>query len=339
MANIVLADGNDGTNITYPSTSDTGDFEITANAGYYFASLPIVTATSYTGDLNGVCTLNETATICTVTITWYTPLIEITIDGIDVLPTTQPIPTQVGMFIPYVVTPTIMQQISQLVFADTSTDIGDYILSLRQYDFPLEKTKDVEIRLGNNRTQIKAPISLQSEYTINFGNITIPNTNNNINDYDNREINIMLPYLGLFALDNKKYTGKTITLTYSIDIINGLGVAKISIVTNNSTIDTDFFSGKIGKDLPYKTSQINGLQGLIDVEQNGLYPLEPYILILYHTNVDTIFDKYLQQTVNYYDKLSNLHGLHNVILTDVQFATQTIQDELIMLMSTGVIFP
>lgn len=335
MANVVIASGNDATNITYPSTADYGvDWYINANAGYYFASLPIVTATNIVGqEITASVTLNNDSTIATVYITSYVPLTLITIDGLNVLPSTQPIPTQAGLYIPYVVNKSKMQALSQLIFDSTAADLNEYILSLREYYFPLEVTNDVEIRLGNLRTGVSAGISLLTTYTIDFGNATIPDTNNNINDYNNRNISIVLPFLGKQDLDASTYTGQTVNLKYDIDIITGLGIATLSI----DDIGIDFYSGKIGKDMPYKTSQINGLQGVIDTEQQPLYPLQPYILITYRKNT-TGADNTITN-INDYVQLSQLQGFNS--FASVQMDSQiphNLQAEIQQLLQLGVYF-
>lgn len=210
------------------------------------------------GMLNGV--LSENDTLQTFNVTYLSTAAQskpaqIYFTNFDVV---QNAPTLQQQFLTYYkCNDDILNQLSKKAFQvidrngqAVDIDLTQYIASLRLYPFEIGASDPLDIILGNYNISVKSPLAQSLYHEIDMGNVTIAPTNNNVNDY-NATIKIILPFIGMQTLTATWYAGQTINLKYNVDISSGLCSATLTV--NN--IPVDIFTGKIGKDMPYKVSE------------------------------------------------------------------------------------
>lgn len=208
-------------------------------------------------------------------------------------------------------------------------DLGEFVISLKRFYCELGETTPNKISCANFTTNVDAETPLYDVVNINCGSVTIPAVNNSSLDFES-EIEIFLPFIGFRSLSSD-YVGKTISLIYDIDIIRGVGVAKLicdeiifDIMDCVPCVDVLF------KPLSYQTS-------LINVVDKSAYGLTPYIIVKSLPNANTL--KMYPQSER--RKLNNFEGLCKIV--DVDFAVSpsniadnTVLEEIRKLLEEGV---
>lgn len=108
----------------------------------------------------------------------------------------------------------------------TPIDLGVYVNRLQRLYFNVPvKTTDV-IKCGNYNTGISTHAPVNNKITHDFGTVEIPTVNNNTVDYQT-VVQAFLPFVGFVNVPND-YVGKTVQLTFDVDIITGTGVYKLT---------------------------------------------------------------------------------------------------------------
>lgn len=234
----------------------------------------------------------------------------------------------------------ILNQLSKKAFQvidrngqSVDIDLTNYIASLRLYPFEIGASDPLDIILGNYNIQVKSPLAQAIYHEIDLGSVTLAPTNNNSNDY-NATIKIILPFIGMQSLTATWYAGQTINLKYNVDITSGLCSATLYI----DNVPIDIFTGKIGKDMPYKVSNQYVNTNLIDTTIQDTYSLTAIITVLYHAN---------------YNETSIVNDYSNVLMSDLTEKdigyceidnlalpydmTKEIQDEIRQVLRNGII--
>lgn len=108
----------------------------------------------------------------------------------------------------------------------TSIDLGVYVNRLQRLFFHIPvKTTDV-IKCGNYNTGVSTHAPVNNKIKHDFGTVEIPTVNNNTVDYQT-VVQAFLPFVGFVNVPND-YVGKTVQLTFDVDIITGTGVYKLT---------------------------------------------------------------------------------------------------------------
>lgn len=108
----------------------------------------------------------------------------------------------------------------------TSIDLGVYVNRLQRLYFHIPvKTTDV-IKCGNYNTRVSTHAPVNNKIIHDFGTVEIPTVNNNTVDYQT-VVQAFLPFVGFVNVPND-YVGKTVQLTFDVDIITGTGVYKLT---------------------------------------------------------------------------------------------------------------
>lgn len=329
-------------------TAMTFSFTAKCRSGYVFArSSEFSCRNTYgsyitgIGMLNGVLSENDTLQTFNVTYqsaTTQNKPAQIYFTNFDVV---QNAPTLQQQFLTYYkCNDDILNQLSKKAFQvidrngqAIDIDLTQYIASLRLYPFEINASDPLDIILGNYNISVKSPLAQSLYHEIDMGNVTIAPTNNNSNDY-NATIKIILPFIGIQTLQATWYAGKTINLKYNVDISSGLCSATLSI----DNIPVDIFTGKIGKDMPYKVSGQYINPNLVDTTIQDTYSLTAIITVLYHANYNetSIVNDYSNVTISNllnqdigYCEIDNLTLPYNM--------TKEIQDEIRQLLRNGII--
>lgn len=130
------------------------------------------------------------------------------------------------------------------------------------------------LKCGNYNTGIAVQTPEKDVLTLDFGNVALTGLNDNAEDY-NAQISVFIPCRGFVAVDSK-YIGKTVNLSFKVNVITGDAVAFLSC--DGVIFQLESFS--LSRDVIYKTgtTELN-LVGGTQWDEQILYGLEPYVLI------------------------------------------------------------
>lgn len=137
------------------------------------------------------------------------------------------------------------------------------------------------LKCGNYNTGITVKTPEKDVITLNFGDVTLTGLNGDSEDY-NAQISVFIPCRGFVAIDSK-YIGKTINLSFKVNVITGDAVAFLSC--DGVVFQLESFS--LSRDVIYKTgtTELN-IVGGTQWDEQILYGLEPYVIITQNTTVN-----------------------------------------------------
>lgn len=137
------------------------------------------------------------------------------------------------------------------------------------------------LRCGNYNTGITVQTPENDVISLNFGDVTLTGLNGDSEDY-NAQISVFIPCRGFVAVDSK-YIGKTINLSFKVNVITGDAVAFLSC--DGVVFQLESFS--LSRDVIYKTgtTELN-IVGGTQWDEQILYGLEPYVIITQNTTVN-----------------------------------------------------
>lgn len=198
--------------------------------------------------------------------------------------TTEVIEKNYGAINAYVVTTDMLDAFAKKRFAERTgdeVDLGVYVNRIKRIFTNIHTFGSADIVCGNYNTEIKATKPSKDSFIISFGEINIPVKNGDNTDYES-DLQLFLPFVGFVSIDSE-LIGKTVSLTYEINVITGKGVARLS--TENIMLYV--WDVEPSTDVLYRTAN-NELQliGGDSWEESYLYGLEPYILIKWYTSLN-----------------------------------------------------
>lgn len=177
-----------------------------------------------------------------------------------------------------------LDEFSNVRFIDNEeeVDLGNYVNRL----FRLFVNVDIEtqdyIRCGKYNTDILVNVPETDVITLDFGDVAIPEHNENITDY-NSTIQLFLPFIGMVTIPND-YIGEVISLEYDVNIVLGRGVIKLYA---GGTI-FQYYEVDLKSDMIYKTlAQDTNYFGSDSWGVNDLYGLEPYVIYKWYEGKQT----------------------------------------------------
>lgn len=137
------------------------------------------------------------------------------------------------------------------------------------------------LRCGNYNTGITVQTPEKDVISLDFGDVTLTGLNGDSEDY-NAQISVFIPCRGFVAIDSK-YIGKTINLSFKVNVITGDAVAFLSC--DGVVFQLESFS--LSRDVIYKTgtTELN-IVGGTQWDEQILYGLEPYVIITQNTTVN-----------------------------------------------------
>ena len=202
------------------------------------------------------------------------------------------------MYTVYSVSPSDLQAVSNKRFVNVSgsdayneqliTYINDlYRLPLAFQDLPTQA-----LMLKNETVVSNAHVIPNVTYAYDLGTVTLPKKYDNSNDYNN-VYDVMLPYYGVYTLDNAKALDTPIKIQAVIDIISG----SCTYIFSREGHAIDSVKTNIKENLPYMTRDMQQLGSLSTVT---MFEVEPSITCYYHD----ITNAYVNKDVN--DTVSNL---------------------------------
>ena len=137
------------------------------------------------------------------------------------------------------------------------------------------------LRCGNYNTGITVQTPEKDVISLNFGDVTLTGLNGDSEDY-NAQISVFIPCRGFVAIDSK-YIGKTVNLSFKVNVITGDAVAFLSC--DGVIFQLESFS--LSRDVIYKTgtTELN-IVGGTQWDEQILYGLEPYVIITQNTTIN-----------------------------------------------------
>lgn len=160
-------------------------------------------------------------------------------------------------------------------------NLGIYVNRIRRIftNVPISGTDS--LRCGNYNTGITVQTPEKDVIMLDFGDVTLTGLNGDSEDY-NAQISVFIPCRGFVAVDNK-YIGKTVNLSFKVNVITGDAVAFLSC--DGVIFQLESFS--LSRDVIYKTgtTELN-IVGGTQWDEQILYGLEPYVIITQNTTVN-----------------------------------------------------
>lgn len=137
------------------------------------------------------------------------------------------------------------------------------------------------LRCGNYNTGITVQTPEKDVIMLDFGDVTLTGLNGDSEDY-NAQISVFIPCRGFVAVDSK-YIGKTVNLSFKVNVITGDAVAFLSC--DGVIFQLESFS--LSRDVIYKTgtTELN-IMGGTQWDEQILYGLDPYVIITQNTTIN-----------------------------------------------------
>ena len=160
-------------------------------------------------------------------------------------------------------------------------NLGIFVNRIKRIFTNVPVSGTYSLRCGNYNTGITVQTPEKDVITLNFGDVTLTGLNGDSEDY-NAQISVFIPCRGFVAVDSK-YIGKTINLSFKVNVITGDAVAFLSC--DGVVFQLESFS--LSRDVIYKTgtTELN-IVGGTQWDEQILYGLEPYVIITQNTTVN-----------------------------------------------------
>ena len=225
-----------------------------------------------------------------------------------------------------------------LTGTDVLLDYGDYILSVLELPFTIDPALIAgteNVMLGDKDTHVVANKVSVDVITVDMGSITIPETFNNLLDFDNTTAILHLPFAPSVNIDIEYVVGQTISVEYQIDCYTGKATINIkSTKIGNNVLDTHYVS--LGINIPYaKNSGGDIVNSNIEIGGNN-HITNPFIEIVRSDAqlINGMFtipiaDEQLLNTQTGFIQVENIDLNSNAIKSE--------KDDLINILKAGVI--
>lgn len=160
-------------------------------------------------------------------------------------------------------------------------NLGIYVNRIRRIFTNVPISGSDYLRCGNYNTGITVQTPEKDIIMLDFGAVSLTGLNGDSEDY-NAQISVFIPCRGFVAVDSK-YIGKTINLSFKVNVITGDAVAFLSC--DGVIFQLESFS--LSRDVIYKTgtTELN-IVGGTQWDEQILYGLEPYVIITQNTTVN-----------------------------------------------------
>lgn len=160
-------------------------------------------------------------------------------------------------------------------------NLGIYVNRIRRIFANVPVSGIDSLRCGNYNTGITVQTPEKDIIMLDFGNVTLTGLNDDSEDY-NAQISVFIPCRGFVTVDSK-YIGKTVNLSFKVNVITGDAVAFLSC--DDVIFQLESFS--LSRDVIYKTgtTELN-IVGGTQWDEQILYGLEPYVIITQNTTVN-----------------------------------------------------
>lgn len=207
-------------------------------------------------------------------------------------------------------------------------NLGIYVNRIRRIFANVPVSGSDSLRCGNYNTGITVQTPEKDIITLDFGDVTLTGLNGDSEDY-NAQISVFIPCRGFVAVDSK-YIGKTVNLSFKVNVITGDAVAFLTC--DGVIFQLESFS--LSRDVIYKTgtTELN-IVGGTQWDEQILYGLEPYVIITQNTTVNKPVNN-TQETVT----IGNVTGYAQFANVNLNTANLLVDEysEIVSQLETGV---
>lgn len=160
-------------------------------------------------------------------------------------------------------------------------NLGIYVNRIKRIFTNVPVSGTDSLLCGNYNTGITVQTPEKDVILLDFGDVTLTGLNGDSEDY-NAQISVFIPCRGFVAVDSK-YIGKTVNLSFKVNVITGDAVAFLSC--DGVVFQLESFS--LSRDVIYKTgtTELN-IVGGTQWDEQILYGLEPYVIITQNTTIN-----------------------------------------------------
>lgn len=160
-------------------------------------------------------------------------------------------------------------------------NLGIYVNRIRRIFANVPVSGTDYLRCGNYNTGITVQTPEKDIIMLDFGDVALTGLNGDSEDY-NAQISVFIPCRGFVTVDSK-YIGKTVNLSFKVNVITGDAVAFLTC--EGVIFQLESFS--LSRDVIYKTgtTELN-IVGGTQWDEQILYGLEPYVIITQNTTVN-----------------------------------------------------
>ena len=160
-------------------------------------------------------------------------------------------------------------------------NLGIYVNRIKRIFTNVPVSGTDSLRCGNYNTGITVQTPEKDIIILDFGDVSLTGLNGDSEDY-NAQISVFIPCRGFVAVDSK-YIGKTVNLSFKVNVITGDAVAFLSC--DGVIFQLESFS--LSRDVIYKTGTTElDIVGGTQWDEQILYGLEPYVIITQNTTVN-----------------------------------------------------
>lgn len=169
-----------------------------------------------------------------------------------------------------------LQALASYMWSDSSFDISNFqklfadpmecILGLIMLPFTVPTSGSSNIQVGNMATNVSANNVSAQYFQVNCGSITIDRFTGSYLDFEPyTKAQIFLPYIGIQDLSVDDIMGKTIYVTYNVDVLTG---ACIAFIKCGGSVLYQFI-GQCGANIPITSNTYTGvIQSLLDLTRS-----------------------------------------------------------------------
>lgn len=265
-------------------TGDDFELQVTISGGWKFDTTaacqfhqrgsgdPIISAVIFVDEYNAKGVIQGQLTN---PIAWFS--------GMLGLKESEPEPDYATFITPYIVTKANVNAIAAAVWvnADGSTITAmDNILSYKEIYDTLDSDVSQLIKLGGYSTTTTAKYLVDYTHTRNLGGVNIDEYWHNADDYDNTNIRVYVPLVGLVDVETGQVMGHKLYLEYRYEIIDGKALAVL--YTDSYTPESIIYQGScnFAIDEPINSNNIDSYANSYwTVLSSQLGDLKPYVLI------------------------------------------------------------
>ena len=142
-------------------------------------------------------------------------------------------------------------------------DPMEAMITLHSVPFQIVGGGSVNIEVGNFDTEVQAPIVTTQYYTLDCGNISLPEHWASALDYSPyTNVDIFIPFVGVRSLQIDDVMGRVLNLKYNIDILTGSAIAMLKC--GDSVLYT--YNTQVHTEIPYTMSSYGRLvQSIIGI--------------------------------------------------------------------------
>lgn len=169
-----------------------------------------------------------------------------------------PTKTQVNEFGAWLWSDTIIDQIIRQFNSPIDAIIGFHQI----YCTPSTGAAKV-IKAGYLNSPVSAAEVTDQYATIDCGTVHVDEFYGNVLDYDNSQVSVYLPFIGIVPLNTNVVMGSDLQIIYRIDVFTGTCLAQIKVIKQNSNAVMYAFDGNCAVQIPLTATTYTGMIGAL----------------------------------------------------------------------------